>query len=129
MDAALADLAAVNATLYQRLGGAVGVAAVVDDAVDRHAANPALAPRLRGQDLPQLKALVVRFLSAASGGPSLGAPTVPAPQHAGMRFSPAELHAVVVDVAEALVEQGVGADEVGEVVSLIRTMNRMPPGD
>lgn len=47
-----ADLGAVNASLYDRLGGAAAVAAVVDDAVDRHAANPALAPLFCGKDRP-----------------------------------------------------------------------------
>jgi len=48
----------VNASLYDRLGGAAVVAALVDDAVDRLAANPALAPPFCGKDLPQLRALV-----------------------------------------------------------------------
>ena len=91
MDGALADIAAVTASLYLRLGGASGVPAVVDDAVDRHAANPTLAPRMRGLDLPQLKALGVGFLSARAGGP----PHDAAPQHARLSFIPAELQAVV----------------------------------
>lgn len=108
----------MSASLYQRLGGAAGVAAIVDDAVDRHAANPMLAPRFRGQDLPQLKTLGVGLLSAGAGGPlqpqARGTPCT----HAGMRFSHDELLAVVGDVAAALVEQGVGAAEVGEVMGL-----------
>jgi hypothetical protein len=44
-----------------------------------------------------------------------------------MGFSAAELQAVVGDVVQALAEQGAGVAEVGEVVSLIRTMNRAPP--
>ena len=71
MDGAVADLAAVKSSLYQRLGGTAGVAAVIDDAVDRHAANPALASRFQGLDLPELKAQGVSFLVAASGGPTV----------------------------------------------------------
>lgn len=62
-----ADLCSVNACLYDRLGGAAAVAAVVDDAVDRHAANPALAPLFSGKYLPQLKALGVSVFSARVG--------------------------------------------------------------
>lgn len=113
-------------SLYQRLGGAAGVAAVIDSAVDRHAANPALAPRFHGQDLPELKVRGVSFLSAASGGPGHGTPHVAALQHVGMGFGAAELQAVVVDLAEALAEHGLGSPEVGEVVSLLRTQNRNP---
>lgn len=119
MDGALADIAAVTASLYLRLGGAAGVAAVGDDAVDRHAANPTLAPRLRELDLPQLKALGVGFLSARAGGPHHDA----APQHARLSFSPAELQAVVGDDLDTLAEHGVGAAEIGEVVGLFHTLD------
>lgn len=110
----------MTASLYQRLGGAAGIAAIVDEAVDRHAANPLLAARLRGKDLPQLKSLGVAFLVAGSGGPppnqTCAAPTA----QAGMPFSEDEADAVVADVAAAMVEQGAAAAEVGEVVRLVR---------
>jgi hemoglobin len=109
----------VNVCLYDRLGGATAVAAVVDDAVDRHAANPALAPLFCGKDLPQLKALGARFFSARVGGPCSTDATVPAPPDAGMRFGPAELQAAVGDMTEALREQGVGTVEVAEIVNLL----------
>lgn len=127
MDIAAADIAAVSASLYQRLGGAAGLAAVVDDAVDRHAANPKLAHRFHGQDLPQLKALGVSFLSVGAGGPCVDPAPGATPRHAGMCFSAAELQDVVGDVADALVERGVGAVEVDEVVSLFHAMSAPPP--
>ncbi len=120
MDALPAAIAAVTESLYQRLGGAAGVAAIVDDAVDRHAANPVLAPRLRGKDLPQLKSLGVTFLVAGSGGPPLHETCVRPAAPAGMRFSADEMNAVIADVAAAMVEQGAGAAEVGEVIRLYR---------
>ncbi len=45
MAAGPAVIPAVTASLIQRLGGAGSVAVIVDDAVDRHAANPLLAAR------------------------------------------------------------------------------------
>ncbi len=109
-------------SLYQRLGGAVGIAAIVDDAVDRHAANPLLAPRLRGKDLPQLKSLGVTFLIAGCGGPPLHETCVMPAAPAGMRLSADEMNSVIADVAAAMVEQGAGAAEVGEVIGLYRAM-------
>jgi hemoglobin len=113
----------MSPSLYQRLGGAAGLVTIVDNAVDRHAANPILASRFHGQDLPQLKTLSVSFLSVGTGGPlstdACGAPAA----HGGMRFSDDELAAVVDDLAAALVEQGVGAAEVGEVINLFRALN------
>ena len=64
-----AGIRPVTACLYDRLGGAAAVAAVVDHALDRHAANPALAPLSCGKDLPQLKALCVSGFCARVGGP------------------------------------------------------------
>lgn len=110
----------MSASLYLRLGGAPGIAAVVDDAVDRHAANPLLARRFRGQDLPQLKALGVEFLCARSGGgPQGGAGGEPL-FHAGMQFDRQELAAVIEDIVAALQECGLAAAEVGDVVALVR---------
>lgn len=110
--------AVVTASLYQRLGGAAVLAAVVDDALDRHAANPTLAPRFRGLDLPQLKGLALGFLSASAGGPGDGLAPDLEPWHAAMCFSPTQLQAVVGDLNDALREKGVGAIEVGEVLNL-----------
>lgn len=123
MDGSAAHTAAVSASLYQRLGGAATVAAVIDDAIDRHAANPLLAHRFRCQDLPQIKTLGVDFLSAGAGGPCVDLALSATPLHVGMRCCPAELQAVLGDVADALAEQGVGAAEVAEVLSLFRAIS------
>ncbi len=128
MDGATAHRAAVNASLYQRLGGAEAVAAVIDEAIDRHAANPVLAHRFRGQDLPQLKDLGAGFVSAGAGGPCLGLAPGATPSYAGMRFCPAELEAVLGDLADSLLEQGVGAAEIEEVLRLFRAISGEPPG-
>lgn len=108
----------MSASLYQRLGGAAAVTAVIDDAVDRHAANPALAALFSGRDLPQLKVIGVQCLSAGTGGP--GYTLVPDEiwPHLGMRFTPAQWQAVAGDITEALHELGIGAVEATEVLSL-----------
>ncbi len=56
-------------TLYQRLGSAEGIAAIVDNAVDRHAANQLLAPRFSGRDLPRGNQWATLFLGMGAGGP------------------------------------------------------------
>jgi hypothetical protein len=109
----------VKACLYDRLGGAAAVVAVVDNAVDRHAANPALVSLFCGKDLLQLMALGISVFSARVGGPCGTDAAGPAPPDAGMRFSPAELQAVVGDMTEALREQGIGTVEVAEIVNLV----------
>jgi hemoglobin len=122
-----ADLSPVIASLYDRLGGAGAVATVVDDAVDRHAANPALATLFCGKDLPQLKALGVSVFSARVGGPCSTEAAGAALRDAGMSFGPAELQAVIGDMTEALREHGIGTLEVGEIVNLLYAARGAPP--
>ena len=43
-----------------------------------------------------------------------------------MRFSPAELQAVVGDLTETLREQGIGTVEVGEIVNLLYAAREAP---
>ena len=71
-----------------------------------------------------IKTLGVGFLSAGAGGPCVdqAAPRA-TPRHAGMRFCPAEMQAVLGDIADALIEQGVGAAEVAEVLRLFRVIS------
>lgn len=117
----------MNAGLYERLGGAAAVAAVVDDALDRHAANPALAPLFCGKDLPQLKALGVSVLSARIGASCSSEATRSTLSDVGLRFTPGELQAVVGDMTETLREQGIGAVDAGEIVNLLYATREAPP--
>jgi len=117
----------VSASLFERLGGAAVVTAVVDDAFDRHAANPALAPLFCGKDLPQLKALGESVINAWVGGPCSPEAAGPALRGAGMRLNPAELQTVVGDMTNALREQGIGTVEVGELVNLLYVAREAAP--
>lgn len=110
--------------LYQQLGGLPRLGPVVDDLVDRHAANPALAPRFRGQDLPQLKALSLALFQSAPPLAELAYLETPGLAHAGMRFDAQELAAVVDDVIVTLREHGYRPAEVDAVVQLLRRANQ-----
>lgn len=106
-------------SLYQRLGGAERIAAVVDDALDRHAVNPLLAPRFRGKDLPRLKVLGTQFFCSGSGGPQKYEGRDMRTTHAGMNANEQELIAAIDDFVAALQAQGVGQTEVNEVVAIL----------
>ena len=108
----------MSSDLYLRLGGLRAVTDLIDEIVDRHAANPLLAPRLRHKDLPQLKALSHDFFIAmgtsrlVTGGTHLA--------QAGIRIDEAELDAVINDVVSAMQEQGMAAAEIQDLVELLR---------
>jgi hemoglobin len=109
-------------TLYQRLGGAERIAAVIDDAVDRHAVNPVLAPRFRGKDLPRLKELGMQFFCAGAGGPQKYEGRDLRTAHAGMNISEQEFLATMDDIVAALNGQGVAPAEVNEVVAILYSL-------
>jgi hemoglobin len=109
-------------TLYQRLGGAERIAAIVDDLVDRHAANPILGPRFRGKDLPNLKALATQFFCAGAGGPQRYEGRDMRAAHAGMNANEQELVATIDDVVDAMNAHGVGQAEINEVVAILYSL-------
>jgi hemoglobin len=112
----------MNASLYERLGGAERIAAVVDDALDRHAVNPLLAPRFHGKDLPRLKQLGTQFFCMGSGGPQRYEGRDMRAAHAGMNISEQEFIAVIDDIVAALQAQGTGPAEVNDVVGILYSM-------
>jgi hemoglobin len=106
-------------SLYQRLGGAERIAAVVDDALDRHAVNPLLAPRFQGKDLPRLKVLGTQFFCAGAGGSQKYEGRDMRTAHKGMNANEQELIAAIDDFVAALQAQGIGQTEVNEVVAIL----------
>lgn len=111
-----------TAPLFDRLGGAARIAAVVDDALDRHAANPLLAPRFAGKDLPRLKQLGTQFFCMGSGGPQAYEGRDMRAAHSGMNISEQEFIAAIDDIVAALHAQGTGAAEVNEVVGILYSL-------
>lgn len=106
-------------TLYQRLGGAERIAAIVDNAIDRHAVNPLLAPRFRGKDLPRLKAVGTQFFCAGAGGPQAYEGRDLRTAHAGMNISEQEYVAAIDDIVAAMNDHGIAPAEVNEVVGIL----------
>jgi hemoglobin len=106
-------------TLYHRLGGAERIAAIVENAIDRHAVNPVLAPRFRGKDLVKLKEVGAQFFCAGAGGPQKYAGRDLRAAHAGMNVSEQELVATIDDFVAALNDHKVAQAEVNEVVAVL----------
>jgi hemoglobin len=109
-------------SLYQRLGSAEGIAAIVDDAVDRHAVNPLLAPRFSGRDLPRAKRMGTQFFCMGAGGPETYEGRDMRAVHAGMNISEQELMATIDDFVAAMQDRQVGAAEINEVVAILYSL-------
>ncbi|MCM5571595.1 group 1 truncated hemoglobin [Burkholderiaceae bacterium FT117] len=109
-------------TLYQRLGGAERIGAIVDESIDRHAVNPVLAPRFRGKDLPRLKKIGTQFFCAGIGGPQEYEGRDLRTAHAGMNVSEQEFVATIDDIVAALASHGVARPETDEVVAILYSL-------
>ncbi|MGC9369308.1 MAG: group I truncated hemoglobin [Paracoccaceae bacterium] len=97
----------MEASLYDRLGGAVGVAALVDDIVEAHMQNPVIMARFipYRDDLERLDAVKQHlrdFLGAGSGGPEEYTGRSMAEAHRGMNVNAQEYMAATDDIMKTL---------------------------
>jgi hemoglobin len=114
--------ASMTPTLYQRLGGAERIAAIVETAVELHAVNPVLAPRLGAADLRRIKHLGAHFVCAGLGGP----PTYEGVDLRGLRAvaGAREFDALVADVVAALNAHGIAPADVDEAVDFLLSLRQ-----
>ncbi len=107
-------------TLYQRLGGADGLARIVDDVVAAHLANPIVKTRFEHvQDLGRLKKMALEFFSAGAGGPVAYTGKDMVSAHRGMNISEQEYLAVMDDIVGALDKNRVAEDARKDVVAIL----------
>jgi hemoglobin len=112
-------------SLYERLGGSSGIAAIVDDIVALHLANPLIKVRFEGiapERLPALKKNICDFFGAGSGGPEVYGGKDLITAHKGMNVSEQELVAAIDDIVAALEKNGVGPTERSEVVAILYSL-------
>ena len=111
-----------EASLYVRLGGADGIAAVVEDIWKNHTSNPKIKQRYAQSDPENVKRLVREFFGAGIGGPETYTGQDMLTTHTGMNISDEEFVAVCDDVLAALDKNNVGAKERDEVLCILYSM-------
>lgn len=111
-----------TASLFERLGGIDLITTIVDDALDRHLANPLIAPRFRGKDMPKLKKLATQFFCMGTGGPGHYEGRDMRTTHAGMNISEQELIAAIDDIVEAMKAARTAPAEINEVVGILYSL-------
>jgi len=105
--------------LYERLGGQRAIVAVVDDFIDRVAADSRIKLRFANTDIPRLKSLLVEFVCMATGGPCHYSGQDMETSHAGMELVEDEFNALVEDLAATLDKFKVPAKEKGELLGAL----------
>lgn len=121
----LRDRGAATSSLYERLGGARGIAAIVDDIVALHLANPLIKTRFASvtpDRIPAFKKTVCDFFGAGSGGPEVYTGKDLVTAHKGMNINEQELVAAIDDIVAALDRNGVGQTEKNEVVAILYSL-------
>jgi hemoglobin len=107
-------------SLYERLGGYDGVAAIVDDLLARLLADRSLAGYWKGKckdSLRKDRQLIVEFLGAAFGGPVVYLGRTMKMSHEGLGITEAEWRRFVDHVAATLRNQAIAEPEAGEFIA------------
>lgn len=109
-------------SLYERLGGLGAITGVVDKFVANVAADDRINARFANANISRLKIRLVQQICEATGGPCKyqGQPMDVA--HQGMNITQDEFNATGEDLAKALDEMGVPAQEKGELLTAIGGM-------
>jgi hemoglobin len=113
----------MQTSLYERLGGATGIATLVDDIVAAHLANPTIRARFlpyleTPERLAVIKGHLRNFLGMGSGGPERYEGKGMAGAHRGMNISAEEYMAAVDDILAVLEKHEVDAQTRSEVLAI-----------
>ncbi|MCF6468166.1 group 1 truncated hemoglobin [Nonomuraea sp. MG754425] len=107
------------ASIFDQVGGASAVSAVVDEFYSRVLADPALQGHFTGTDLAKLKSHQRSFVAAALGGPQQYRGKSMAEAHAGMGITAAEFDAVVGHLAGSLAHCGVPGETIETIAGAL----------
>jgi len=113
----------MSTSLYDRLGGAAGISALVDDVVAAHLANPTVQPRFQNvKDLAHLKQMAREFFGAGSGGPEPYTGRDMRTTHRGMNISEQEYLAVMDDIMGVLDKHRIDETAKKDVLAILYSL-------
>jgi hemoglobin len=116
-----------NSSLYERLDGARGIAALVDDVVEAHMANPLVRDRFlpyreKPDTLAKVKHHTCNFFGAGSGGPEQYSGRSMPDTHRGMNISEQEYLAVVDDILGTLDKHKIDEQTRKDVLAIVYSL-------
>jgi hemoglobin len=113
----------MSTTLYQRLGGADGIARIVDDFVAAHLENPVVKSRFEYiKDMEHAKRMAREFFSAGAGGPEPYTGKDMLTAHKGMNISEQEYLAVTDDIVGAMNKQKLDEGTKNDVIAILYSL-------
>jgi hemoglobin len=111
--------AAVEKSLYDRLGGKEAITVVIDDFVANVAADKRINARFAKTNIPHLKQMLVDQVCQATGGPCTYTGKSMRDAHKGMKITEADFNALVEDLTQSLDKHSVGAKEKTELLTAL----------
>jgi hemoglobin len=111
-------------TLYERLGGATRVDAVVGRLIDRSASDPRTRRSFDGIKLKALKESLAQQICAVAGGGCRYEGETMARSHADLKIVASEFDAMVSILREELDREGTDAGAKNELLRLLAPMKR-----
>jgi hemoglobin len=113
----------MNTTLYQRLGGATGIAKLVEDVMAAHMTNPLVKSRFENiKDMDRAKKMAREFFCAGSGGPEVYTGKDMLAAHKGMNISEQEYLAAMDDIVGAMHKNGLSDDTKKDVIAILYSL-------
>jgi hemoglobin len=113
----------MTTTLYQRLGGAEGIARLVEDIVAAHLRNPIIKTRFENvKDLDHLKQMAREFFGAGTGGPETYTGKDMITAHKGMNISEQEYLAAMDDTVGAMDKNGLDDNAKKDVIAILYSL-------
>ena len=113
----------MTTTLYQRLGGADGIARLVDDVIAAHLVNPIVKTRFANiKDMERTKRMAREFFGAGAGGPEPYTGKDMLAAHKGMNISEQEYLAVTDDIVGAMNKQKLDEGTKNDVIAILYSL-------
>ena len=112
----------MTTTLYQRLGGADGIARLVDDVIAAYLNNPIIKTRFENINIEHFKRMAREFFSAGSGGPEPYTGKDMLAAHKGMNISEQEFLAVTDDIVGAMNKNKLDEGTKNDVIAILYSL-------
>lgn len=119
-----ASQTSTDSALYRSLGEKAGIARLMDDFVNRLAANPRLREAFRESNLPHLKEQLTEQICQVAGGPCVYQGVDMRTAHEDMNISRAQFNALVEDLQASLDAQGVAFRVQNQLLARLAPMHR-----
>jgi hemoglobin len=111
-------------TLYDDLGGADAIEAVVAGFYERMMADPEIRPFFRGVQMTRQHEKQVQFFTTALGGPNIYRGKDMVTAHKGMRIGDKHFAILVKHLTDTLIEAGVAPSLRQRVLALIEPLRQ-----